>query len=867
MCLQVQRWLGRVCAVMRGIDRELVQVPAFLDGLGKRVNKALADHKDRLRKLTEKTKQAIFRLKRLKCNEAEREAKKAAAEAQLQADCEELASRPTAVLEHGRVEAARDPAAASCCSGAATGSSTALVTHRSDTDAAALLINMVGGNACSRCYALQKEKMEARKRAEDAEEARRLADESAARAWAERQITSNFHDEQARELEARHAAALELQKETQLQALQEARRARTQAQEEVERLRARVVVAQGHQSTLSINSWQTVQAERTAQKHLQKAKQEIVDMTEKLTAQQAVAKQQAQEAQKRHDQQMQREREQLGEKLRQVNVELSTLKASAASNTDKYNRLQSELHGERVRRGNAERALQRVDAGNIHSSTSRSGRGGGGTSERTEVQRLHRALAAKDEHIQARDALLEELRDKLREAAAREGREAGDRRREQQQRQGEGQAASSSQQQHCSRQRIFNLRSIRNRASGNSPLEPSSMDIIRRLIDEANISFSAVPKCVALVWALITNDEIPEELLICRATAVNAYLRLEQLDAIQAAKKRKEADAPWAFASDGGNKGTAVNLVAISHWDFDARQPRLEPLTLSSLNSDQTARNCADTVNAAIATSGLNPRRCVAGMTDGCEAAQQEASLVLQEQHRRYMQLEAAAGETQLQPQRSRAETCAIHGKALEERAFLEEAFPLVVDALRILWEVMKGDGVGRVNEYREIWVNKCKFPPQTFESAFVHVPEFTLAKWGCMREGCQALVAVIQRPRRGTRSLIERFLEKCREIFNGTIDETKATRSEHPHREKINVLSGLFKEGTLHASIYAINDMWDKRYDAFFKFCKSPALFGGFAPPHLRHMMAEQVATDKVYYENARADPVRAQCVLHVHP
>ena len=236
------------------------------------------------------------------------------------------------------------------------------------------------------------------------------------------------------------------------------------------------------------------------------------------------------------------------------------------------------------------------------------------------------------------------------------------------------------------------------------------METIRRLIDEANISFAAASKCIALVWTLFSDDPIPEDLLICRSTAVNAYLRLEQMDSTEAAARRKQDDAPWAFASDGGNKGTAVNLVAISPWDFEVRQPRLEPLTLASLNSDQTARNCADTVNAAIAKSGLNPRRCVAGMTDGCEAAQQEAGLVLQEQHRQHMLLEAASGETQPEPQRSRAETCAIHGKALEERAFIEEAFPLTVDALRVLWEVMKGDGAGRLTEYREIWVNTVSY-------------------------------------------------------------------------------------------------------------------------------------------------------------
>ena len=83
-----------------------------------------------------------------------------------------------------------------------------------------------------------------------------------------------------------------------------------------------------------------------------------------------------------------------------------------------------------------------------------------------------------------------------------------------------------------------------------------------------------------------------------------------------------------------------------------------------------------------------------------------------------------AAAQQQPPPARSTpplnlatAETCAIHGKALEERALFDEAFPLLVDALRLIWDIMKGEN-GRVEEYRLIWVEDCQLNPMQFERA-----------------------------------------------------------------------------------------------------------------------------------------------------
>ena len=50
--------------------------------------------------------------------------------------------------------------------------------------------------------------------------------------------------------------------------------------------------------------------------------------------------------------------------------------------------------------------------------------------------------------------------------------------------------------------------------------------------------------------------------------------------------------------------------------------------------------------------------------------------------------------------------------------------------------------------------------------------------------------------------------------------------------------------------------DVWEKSYSRFMAFAKTKSAFGGFEQPHLRHMMAEQVAMDTVWYEEAREQP-----------
>ena len=283
------------------------------------------------------------------------------------------------------------------------------------------------------------------------------------------------------------------------------------------------------------------------------------------------------------------------------------------------------------------------------------------------------------------------------------------------------------------------------------------MEMMRRLVEETNLSFGGAATAIVLVWGMLFKDAIPEEFMISEKSFANAFLKMDVLDARAARLKNKDEDAPWAFAADGGNKGTAVNLIAASVWDYKlGTEPVAQPIACAMLHADQSSHNCAETVNHSLKAAGLQPGRCVQGMSDGATAAQKESMLVLVEQHRLHCEQlvakaaamaaaaaradvadgdsspeaqqrpQAAPGAAAAAPERCSAqETCAIHAKALEERAFLLHAFPLLEDGLRLLWEVVKGEG-GKVEEYRLIWEQRLdEYPAQSpllFQSALAQV-------------------------------------------------------------------------------------------------------------------------------------------------
>lgn len=159
-----------------------------------------------------------------------------------------------------------------------------------------------------------------------------------------------------------------------------------------------------------------------------------------------------------------------------------------------------------------------------------------------------------------------------------------------------------------------------------------------------------------------------------------------------------------------------------------------------------------------------------------------------------------------------------------------------------------------REHAHRQHSSKHCHRAPPSPPSLCWQMPEFTTAKWGCVIDGCRQLRAALQ----GPNSPLDKFFDALRRIFCGKLQTKQNGEREHPHKHKITQITGLLESGLLRAGVYALIDIWEQRYDTFFKVCKSPSLYGGFPQPHVRHMMAEQVALDTVFYKEARADPVR---------
>ena len=146
----------------------------------------------------------------------------------------------------------------------------------------------------------------------------------------------------------------------------------------------------------------------------------------------------------------------------------------------------------------------------------------------------------------------------------------------------------------------------------------------------------------------------------------------------------------------------------------------------------------------------------------------------------------------------SSTELCIIHGKALEENAGLEAMLNghRVVDATRLLWEILKSPEGGRLDEYRHVWVGDCAFPAELFDKTLARLPEPTSAKWQVMAQVCTVLEPLLDPVRTAAgavlnRTYIERFIEECVSLNMGSTDESKPSKIAHPHTEKVMQLGG----------------------------------------------------------------------------
>ena len=406
------------------------------------------------------------------------------------------------------------------------------------------------------------------------------------------------------------------------------------------------------------------------------------------------------------------------------------------------------------------------------------------------------------------------------------------------------------------------LQKIRTSDNANASLTGRSVEFLRRLVDESNGSFEGAATSNALVLGLHLGTDIPDSLLLSSSTIRTCFHRGGIADQEADAARNREDTGPWCIAQDAGG-GTL--MVATGHWDAAQQQPVARPLAASDLFRDQGARNGIVTLERAARRGGLNFSRHVASCSDGTDHAVQESEGFCAQTHK------LGGRQEKGKLQQAQADFCCIHGKALEENSGMEAAFPnlYLVNALRLLWELIGGPE-GRPDHYRGIWEREVqrsdgtKLPP--LPAAFFHqnlkaMPEPTEAKWQVMFDTCVCISPlldpfgnVLQVASR--RCMLEIFLEKCLVLYCGSTDQEKAKRVVHPHVLKVQLLAGIFGKPDVYTAIYLTIDVWEQNFQGFHSFARSPAAYGGFAPPFLRHMMPERSAQDVVWYRAARLQP-----------
>ena len=359
-----------------------------------------------------------------------------------------------------------------------------------------------------------------------------------------------------------------------------------------------------------------------------------------------------------------------------------------------------------------------------------------------------------------------------------------------------------------------------------APLEARTLEHLRRLVEETNCSLQGASTANAIVLQLQTGQQPNSERLICAESVKRAFTRLGVIDRAAEADVNSKDDAPWALSYDAGNKGRAIQMMAISRWNRELQEPETRPLGAADLFGDQSAKNGSMVHMAALKAAGYRPELIVAGISDGTEHAVQEMATTVHECHVKGGSAEAS---------RAMCEFCCIHGKALEENHGMEAAYPgnYLVDALRLLWEIFHSPEGGRLGEYRRIWVKDCGFSEALFDSTLGSLPEPTSAKWQVVYGVCEKLLPVLERVTSGSNRLLdqdarpsylETFLDVCRLLMCGSLDNSKQDKVAHPHTHKIQSLTGIFRALQVEAGIYLIIDMGEANYRGFYAFAKRPS-------------------------------------------
>ena len=402
-----------------------------------------------------------------------------------------------------------------------------------------------------------------------------------------------------------------------------------------------------------------------------------------------------------------------------------------------------------------------------------------------------------------------------------------------------------------------------------APLTTRDLTFCVQLVEESNGSFEGAATSLALVLGWLYGKAALNmgKYLLCAKTFSSATEVMGTLEDDAVRKANQADDQPWGGVGDGANKGRTTDVLAVSQ--MRDNEPASAPLGAHDLFGDQRTVNNITTATRAIEHAGLRPCTMVSFLTDGTHHAVQEGIGLCEQM--------AAAAEGKPRPAWSKglkpaAENCAIHAVALEENHGITAAFPgeYHTHSALLIWEIVSSTEGGRADEYRNIWtrdltrldVTLVALPQHMFDNYFARLTKATTSKWEVSGLASRQILMLLDPPPGrviGSRSMLEIFLAKCRLLFCGTLDCDKDKRVVHPHLQKIELISGVIHRMDFEASCRLLASFHESHLREWFEFAKSPSVYGGFEPPHQRHMMAERACKDTVFYRTARADPKAA--------
>ena len=146
-----------------------------------------------------------------------------------------------------------------------------------------------------------------------------------------------------------------------------------------------------------------------------------------------------------------------------------------------------------------------------------------------------------------------------------------------------------------------------------APLMARTHEFIRRTVTESNCSLEGLTTCNALLMQMHTGQTPDTERLLSRGSVKSSFMRMGVVDREAEAAANAISKAYWALSSDAGNKGRAIQMMAISIWNATLGRPELRPLGAADLFGDQSAANGSLVHQAALKAGSYRPELNVAG--------------------------------------------------------------------------------------------------------------------------------------------------------------------------------------------------------------------------------------------------------------